>query len=186
VFWESKLKILSLAGWGCYRQGWVWNGVSVLAWCCVDWRGWRMSHGRRESKGPWYNIKWNEHKVFEIMFLSCVFRELAFSFIILWYLLQLNYKSKISFCDVPHCLGIRMGICFPHHLGMGMGMCNILDTTHFKAVMAMNLSELHSLACFCDSSTRMGDLLGSLIWGSQKRTILYHWDWVVTNGIRAT
>jgi hypothetical protein len=26
----------------------------------------------------------------------------------------------------------------------------------------------------------MGDLLWSLIWGIQKRTILYHWEWVVT------
>jgi hypothetical protein len=31
----------------------------------------------------------------------------------------------------------------------------------------------------------MGDLLGSLVRGSQKRTILCHWGWVVTNGIRA-
>jgi hypothetical protein len=31
----------------------------------------------------------------------------------------------------------------------------------------------------------MGDLLGSLVRASQKRTILCHWRWVVTNGIRA-
>jgi hypothetical protein len=24
----------------------------------------------------------------------------------------------------------------------------------------------------------MGDLLGSLVWGSQKQTILCHWGWV--------
>jgi hypothetical protein len=34
----------------------------------------------------------------------------------------------------------------------------ILDTC-FEAVMAMNLSELHSKACFCKSSTMIGDLL---------------------------
>jgi hypothetical protein len=31
----------------------------------------------------------------------------------------------------------------------------------------------------------MGDLLGSLIWGAKKRTVLCHWGWIVTNGIRA-
>jgi hypothetical protein len=31
----------------------------------------------------------------------------------------------------------------------------------------------------------MDDLLGSLVRGRQKRTILCHWGWVVTNGIRA-
>jgi hypothetical protein len=30
----------------------------------------------------------------------------------------------------------------------------------------------------------MGDLLGSLVRGSQKRTILYRLGWVVTNDIR--
>jgi hypothetical protein len=60
-----------------------------------------------------------------------------------------------------------------------MNKCIIYDITRFKAVMAMNLSELSSQACFCESSTRMGDLLGSLIRKSQKRTILCHWGWVV-------
>jgi len=31
----------------------------------------------------------------------------------------------------------------------------------------------------------MGDLLRSLVRGSKKRTILCHWRWVVTNGIKA-
>lgn len=31
----------------------------------------------------------------------------------------------------------------------------------------------------------MGDLLGSLVQESKKRTILCHWGWVVTNGIKA-
>jgi len=30
----------------------------------------------------------------------------------------------------------------------------------------------------------MGDLLENLVRGSQKRTILCHWEWVFTNGIR--
>jgi hypothetical protein len=45
-----------------------------------------------------------------------------------------------------------------------MYKCTIYDTTHFKAVMVMNLSELRSEACFCESNHRMGDLLGSLVW----------------------
>jgi hypothetical protein len=31
----------------------------------------------------------------------------------------------------------------------------------------------------------MGDFLRNLVQGSQKMTILCHWGWVVTNGIRA-
>jgi hypothetical protein len=48
-----------------------------------------------------------------------------------------------------------------------MYKCTIYDITRFKAVMVMNLSELRSQACFCESSTRMGDLLGSLVWGAK-------------------
>jgi len=59
----------------------------------------------------------------------------------------------------------------------------ILDTTRFKAVMTMNLSELRSEMCLC--STMMCDLLKNLVWESKKRTILCCWGWVVTNGIRA-
>jgi hypothetical protein len=56
----------------------------------------------------------------------------------------------------------------------------ILDTIRFNAVMAMNLLELCGEVCFCESSTRMGDLLRSLVQKNQKQTILYHWVWVVT------
>jgi len=38
-------------------------------------------------------------------------------------------------CDVPHRLGMRM--CY-------MYKCTIYDTTRFKTVMSMNLSELRS------------------------------------------
>jgi hypothetical protein len=61
----------------------------------------------------------------------------------------------------------------------------ILDTTYFKVVMAMNLSKFGSQVYLCKSSTRMGDLLESLVRGSQTRTILFHWKLVVTNGIKA-
>jgi len=43
-----------------------------------------------------------------------------------------------------------------------MYKCTLYDTTRFKAVMAMNLSELRS-----ESNPRMGDLLGSLVWGAK-------------------
>jgi len=46
----------------------------------------------------------------------------------------------------------------------------ILNTMRFKAVMAINLLKLRSLAYFYESSTRMGDLLESLVWESQKPT----------------
>jgi hypothetical protein len=36
----------------------------------------------------------------------------------------------------------------------------IYDTTRFKAVMVMNASR-------CESNPRMGDLLGSLVWGAK-------------------
>jgi hypothetical protein len=48
-----------------------------------------------------------------------------------------------------------------------MYKCTLYDTTRFKAVMVMNLSELRSKACFCESNLRMGDLLGSLVWGAK-------------------
>jgi hypothetical protein len=48
-----------------------------------------------------------------------------------------------------------------------MYKCTLYDTTRFKAVMTMNLSELRSLASRCESNPRMGDLLGSLIWGAK-------------------
>jgi hypothetical protein len=50
----------------------------------------------------------------------------------------------------------------------------ILDTIRFNAVMAMNLLELCGEVCFCESSTRMGDLLRSLVQKNQKQTILCH------------
>jgi hypothetical protein len=53
----------------------------------------------------------------------------------------------------------------------------LLDTTCFKVVMVMNLSELRS---DWESSTGMGDLLESLVQGSQKQTILCHLKWVIT------
>jgi hypothetical protein len=64
-----------------------------------------------------------------------------------------------------------------------MYKCTLYDTTRFKAVMVINLSELRNWACFCESNPRIGDLLGSLVRGSQKRTILCHWGWVVTAGV---
>jgi len=48
-----------------------------------------------------------------------------------------------------------------------MYKCTLYDTTRFKAVMAMNLSELRSQASRCESNPRMGDLLGSLVWGAK-------------------
>jgi len=60
----------------------------------------------------------------------------------------------------------------------------LLDTTCFKAVMAMNLSELRSQVCFCESSTEMSDLLGSLDRRSQNRTMLCRWKWVVKTSIK--
>jgi len=38
-----------------------------------------------------------------------------------------------------------------------------IDTIRFKVVMIMNLSELHSLVCFCENNTKMSDLLKSLV-----------------------
>jgi hypothetical protein len=84
----------------------------------------------------------------------------------------------------------RECVCVTSHIACECGCaymykCTFLDTTRFKAVITMNLLDLPSWACFCDSSTKMGDIIGSLVWGSQKRTILCRWGWVVTNGIRA-
>jgi hypothetical protein len=53
-----------------------------------------------------------------------------------------------------------------------MYKCTLYDTTRFKAVMAMNLSELRSKASHCESNPRMGDLLGSLIWGAKTDNIV--------------
>jgi hypothetical protein len=39
-----------------------------------------------------------------------------------------------------------------------MYKCTLYDTTRFKAVMAMNC---------CESNPRMGDLLGSSVWGAK-------------------
>jgi len=64
-----------------------------------------------------------------------------------------------------------------------MHKCIIFDITRFKVEMAVNLSELRSEMCFCN--TMMCDLLKNLVWESQKRTILCRWGWVVTNDIRA-
>jgi hypothetical protein len=57
-------------------------------------------------------------------------------------------------CDVSHCLG--MGCAYMYKL-------IILDITRFKAVLAMNLLEQRSQACFCKSSIGMYDLLRSLV-----------------------
>jgi hypothetical protein len=48
-----------------------------------------------------------------------------------------------------------------------MYKCIIYDTTRFKGVIVMNLSELCSEACFCESNPRMGDLLRNLVWGAK-------------------
>jgi hypothetical protein len=39
----------------------------------------------------------------------------------------------------------------------------LLDITRFKAMMTMNLLELCNLACLCESSIKIDDLLGSLV-----------------------
>jgi 16S rRNA C1402 (ribose-2'-O) methylase RsmI len=65
-----------------------------------------------------------------------------------------------------------------------MYKCILHEITRFKAVMTMYLSELRSKLCFYESSTRMDNLLRSLVCESQKRTILCHWRSVVTNGIK--
>jgi hypothetical protein len=48
-----------------------------------------------------------------------------------------------------------------------------MTTTLCKAVMVMIPSEFCNEMSLCESSTRMGDLLESVVWGSQKQTILY-------------
>jgi hypothetical protein len=65
-----------------------------------------------------------------------------------------------------------------------MYKCTLYETTCFEAVMVMNLSELRSEACFCESNPRMGDFLGSLVWGAKSGQYCVI-GWVVTNGIRA-
>lgn len=77
-------------------------------------------------------------------------------------------------CDVSHCLGMRYAYMYK---------LTVFDITRFKAMMTINLSELRSQACFCESSTGMCDLRGSLVRESQKRTIFCHGKWVVTKDL---
>ena len=56
----------------------------------------------------------------------------------------------------------------------------LMATTCFKAMMLIILSELYSWACFCKSSTRMGDLLGSLVWRAKSRQYCMSLWWGVT------
>jgi len=51
----------------------------------------------------------------------------------------------------------------------------LLNTTRFKVMIVMNLSELCCEVCFSESSTRMDDLLVSLVRESQKQKLLCHW-----------
>jgi hypothetical protein len=48
-----------------------------------------------------------------------------------------------------------------------MYILSLPNTTCFKAMMTMNLSELCSQSCFCESCVRMGDLLKNLVQKSQ-------------------
>jgi hypothetical protein len=51
-----------------------------------------------------------------------------------------------------------------------------LTTTCFKAVRdGYELIKTSQLSVFSESSVRMDNLVGSLIWENQKRTILCHW-----------